>query len=58
MKVKTGDIIVYHDMKAQVIDTSTNNGIGIRYLEGPKTNWEDWVVNTDMFSLVEEKEFN
>ena len=57
MKVKTGDIVVYHDTKVQVIDTSTNNGIGIIYLEGPKINWEDWVVNADMFSPVEE-EFN
>ena len=41
MKVKTGDIVVYHDTRVQVIDASTNNGIGIRYLEGPKINWED-----------------
>lgn len=48
-----GDIIIYNNYKARIVDLSTNNGIGIMYIEGPKINWEDWVVNPDYFTFME-----
>lgn len=54
LTVKIGDIYTYNNYPVIVLDTSTNNGIGIKYLEGPKKDWEDWVVNADLFSPVED----
>ena len=53
VKVKTGDVVMYNNYKVQVIDTNTNNGVGIIYLEGPKKNWEDWVMNLRTFFPIE-----